>query len=140
MNIKSSRSLIIALLGLGTLCALALPEAAQQNELQHDVSVTLKLVQVYVTDAEGKPVTDLGREDFVLYDNDVRRDITDFERHLLRSPQDASAPAPLPDDALLPGRARLNRKFFILLDIVGNVVTNVTTAGLQRVHTVRLRG
>jgi len=48
----------------------AFQEVAQlQKPLQHEVSVTLKLIQVYVTDKKGKPVQDLEKADFIVYDN-----------------------------------------------------------------------
>jgi hypothetical protein len=53
---------------------------------QHEVKVTLKLVQVYVTDNKGNPVKDLEKEDFIVYDNGLRQKITEFERHLLEFP------------------------------------------------------
>jgi hypothetical protein len=53
---------------------------------QHEVKVTLKLVQVYVTDNKGNPVKDLAKEDFIVYDNGLRQKITEFERHLLEFP------------------------------------------------------
>jgi len=40
-----------------------------QKAIQHEVVVTLKLVQVYVTDKSGKPVVDLEKSDFIIYDN-----------------------------------------------------------------------
>ena len=48
-----------------------------QEALQHEVSVILKLVQVYVADKNGKPVTELERSDFELYDNGEKDGITD---------------------------------------------------------------
>lgn len=38
------------------------------QELQHEVTVTIKLIQVYVTDKEGNSVTDLEKSDFELFD------------------------------------------------------------------------
>ena len=68
-----------ALLGLGA-------EAQEkpvrtQKTLQHEVTVTLKLVQVIVTDKEGNPVTDLRKEDFILFDNGREQVLTEFEKH-----------------------------------------------------------
>jgi hypothetical protein len=40
--------------------------------LQHEVTVTLKLIQVTVTDKKGNPVSDLHKDEFVLYDNGKR--------------------------------------------------------------------
>jgi VWFA-related protein len=98
------------------------------------VTVTLKLVQVYVTDAQGRPVTDLNRDDFVLYDNDELQEITDFERHLLLPPEGANLSAQPAAETPTPGPARLNRKFFILLDIVGNDDVGVIKAKRAALH------
>ena len=61
-------------------------EEDDQQELQQEVTVTLKLVQVYVTDKKGNPVTDLSQEDFELYDKGKLQKITDFEQHVLSLP------------------------------------------------------
>lgn len=104
---------------------------ADQAPIQHRVSVTLKLVQVYVTDAKGAPMTDLGRDDFVLYDNGKLQAITDFEKHALDAPAPASteiataAPAPVPNSAAAP---LLNRKFIFLVDYVRNTHEGVMKA------------
>ena len=60
----------------------------QQEELLHEVVVTLKLVQVHVTDKQGNPVTDLNQSDFILYDNGRLQKITEFERHALLQPKE----------------------------------------------------
>lgn len=52
-----------------------------QKPIQHDVAVTLKLIQVYVTDKKGNPVKDLDKSEFIIYDNSLKVAITDFERH-----------------------------------------------------------
>ena len=94
-----------------------------QEPIRHRVSVTLKLVQVYVADAKGAPVTDLGRDDFVLYDNGRLQTVTDFEKHVLEVPAAVtagtvpSAPAPAPARAAAP---LLNRKFIFLIDYIRN--------------------
>jgi VWFA-related protein len=89
--------------------------------LQHRVTVSLKLVQVIVTDRKGRPVTDLEKDDFAVTDNGTERRITDFERHVLPLPPVAAAPVSEPTKAATktgsPG-ALLARKFYILLDTV----------------------
>jgi VWFA-related protein len=89
-----------------------------QEELKHEVVVVLKLVQVYVTDKKGNPVTDLVKDDFILYDNGKLQEITDFESHILNKPEkkigekaEEAEPSPAP---IIP--ASMNRKFFLLLD------------------------
>ncbi|MCX6559054.1 MAG: VWA domain-containing protein [Candidatus Aminicenantes bacterium] len=50
--------------------------------IRHDVNVTLKLIQVFVTDRQGRPVPGLTREDFSLSDAGQPVAITEFERHV----------------------------------------------------------
>lgn len=97
-------------------------EKTEQATLQHEVAVVMKLVQVFVTDKKGNPVTDLTKEDFILYDNGKLQTITDFEKHILEKP-DAKTEEALSETELPPPQdtsSRLNRKFFLLLDIERN--------------------
>ena len=56
-------------------------QASRQPPLQYEVSVTLKLIQVYVTDKNGKSIQDLTKDDFALYDNGKPVTITEFEKN-----------------------------------------------------------
>jgi VWFA-related protein len=86
--------------------------------LQHEVTVTLKLIQVFVTDASGKPALDLQKSDFVLHDNGVPQTITDFEKHAEGLPAlERPAPAPSGPPAAAP---LLSRKFFFIIDYIRN--------------------
>jgi VWFA-related protein len=88
-----------------------------QKPLQHEVSVTLKLIQVIVTDKKGNPVTDLRKDEFILYDNGEQKTLTEFEKHVLSLPsakapvQEKLAPTPIATTPCL-----LNRKLFFLFD------------------------
>lgn len=99
-----------------------LQEEKKQEALQHEVTVVMKLVQVFVTDKKGKPITELTKEDFILYDNGQLQTITDFETHILKRPEVnveerlEETPLPPPQETA----SRLNRKFFLLLDIERN--------------------
>lgn len=99
-------------------------EKGAQKELHHDVAVTLKLIQVYVTDQEGNPVTDLRKEDFILSDNGEIKTVTDFETHFTILTKTLQKPAQVtePPERVepLPSPAQLNRKFFLFLDIQRN--------------------
>ncbi len=77
-------------------------------------------MQVYVTDKKGNPITDLQKDEFILYDNKDEKQITEFERHALSLPGTA-APAPAAEPAVTaiePPAPLLNRKFFMLFDLV----------------------
>jgi VWFA-related protein len=83
--------------------------------LQHDATVTLKLVQVYVTDKEGLPVKNLNKSDFVLSDNGIKQEITDFEKHILEEEApELKEEKPVPTET---PASRMNRKFFVLIDL-----------------------
>ena len=80
---------------------------------QSEVTVTLRLIQVYVSGKDGKPVTDLERADFSLSDNGKLQKITDFERHLVGVPTPADETAPA-------APVRMTRKLFLLFDLAFN--------------------
>ena len=92
--------------------------ADKQEPLLYEVTVTLKLIHVYVTDKEGKPVTDLTQSDFELYDNRKPVEITEFEKHILTLPEKKAQkiePAPRSETP-----SRMNRKFFLFFDFAFN--------------------
>jgi VWFA-related protein len=91
---------------------------ASQESLQYEVTVTLKLVQVYVTDPEGNPARDLEKSDFVLYDNGKLQNITDFEKHFLYVPEQKTSPEPELSSIM-------NRKFFFLIDYENNDLAGI---------------
>jgi VWFA-related protein len=92
--------------------------AKPQESLQHEVTVTLKLVQVFVLDRKGNPALDLEKSDFVLYDNGKLQPISGFEKHFLSGPKVTVEESKLP-----PGRdmaSLMNRKFIFLIDYARN--------------------
>ncbi len=90
-----------------------------QDPPQYEVTVTLKLISVYVMDKDGLPVTDLRKEDFVLSDNKRRMTISDFERHL---PSDlARSDTGQADEDERPSRKRGGGKsIFLFIDYAFN--------------------
>lgn len=99
-----------------------------QEQEQHEVTVTLKLIQVYVTDKDGSPAIDLQLEDFELFDNGKRKDLTEFEKHSLSLPQIVKEKKPLeqiykpkstPAEEIQPAQS-INRKFFLFFDFAFN--------------------
>jgi VWFA-related protein len=116
--------LVIALLVLPNPGKLNSGEAqiTQESSYQYRVIVVLKLVQVFVTDNKGNPVTDLTKDDFILYDNGKLQPITDFETHMIQRPVRPEEPEKkveeeIAETALPPGQdtaSRMNRKFFFI--------------------------
>jgi len=118
---------LILLISVILLCPLASKsqESAQpsvQEKIKHEVKVTLKLIQVYVTDKKGNPTTDLSKEDFEVFDNEERKFVTDFEKHLQSFALQISEEEKeqqMPRQNLLTTE-KLTRKFFFLFDFVFN--------------------
>jgi VWFA-related protein len=135
---KKNILLIIAFILCFTL--LTNPKPIQQKksetQLQYEITVTLKLVQVYVADKNGNPVTDLAKDEFILYDNGKLQTITDFEKHLLIKPEKqieeeiAKTELPPAEDV----SSRMNRKFFLLLDLFQNNVGGIVRSKKAALH------
>ena len=99
------------------------PVVAQQEQpqLRHEVKVTVKLVQVYVTDKKGNPVLDLTKDDFIVYDEGRKQALTEFERHVLRLPGGKEeVPPEVVETPAPPARDLMPRKFILLLDFAFN--------------------
>jgi VWFA-related protein len=109
----------------------------QTTQLKHEVKVTLKLVQVYVTDKKGNPVFDLRKDDFVVYDEGQEQSLTEFERHMLRLPggkeevaaEVVETPAP-------PARDLMPRKFLLFFDFAFNNAIGIEKARKAALHFV----
>lgn len=102
-----------------------------KEELQHKTTVTLKLVQVFVTDKKGNPIMDLGKKDFTLYDNGEQKPITDFEKHVLAGSPETSTQQ-RKKSPLAP--KKMNRKFFILLDFFFNNIKGIRESKKAALH------
>lgn len=122
--------LIIIVVNNNTLVSIPGLESESQEKEQHEVTVTLKLIQVYVTDRDGKPAMDLELEDFELFDNGEKKDLTEFERYTLNSPRVGKKkeekpldqiykPKPTPAEEVQPAQT-MNRKFFFFFDFAFN--------------------
>jgi len=107
-----------------------------QKALQHEVVVTLKLVQVYVTDKNGKPVVDLEKSDFIIYDNNMLQEVTDFEKHII-SEQTLPTLTPLVETVTptpLPEAEQMSRKFFLIFDFAYNSFIGIKKAKQASLH------
>ncbi len=106
----------------------------EDTQLRHEVTVTLKLVQVFVVDRKGKPILDLRKEDFRVFDNGREQVITDFETHGLKLPSAADEPARLETTPLPPGRTLMPRKFFLFFDFAHNTPKGLRKAKEAALH------
>lgn len=122
---KKNRIYLI-LISLTILCSQGFSSAKipqkKTQELKYEVSVTLKLIQVYVTDSAGNPVTGLNKDDFLIYDNNKLQKITEFERYAL-TPSEKIPESPPPIKEQAPASSTkdiMNRKFFFFFDMANN--------------------
>ncbi len=106
-----------------------------QEAEEHDVTVTLKLIQVYVTDKKGNPVMDLEKEDFELYDKGKLKTITEFEKHVLTVPVFKAVKEEKRDETVpLADTTKLNRKFFLFFDFAFNTSRGVLDSKKAALH------
>ncbi|MCJ7682069.1 MAG: VWA domain-containing protein, partial [Candidatus Aminicenantes bacterium] len=106
------------------------------QELKHEVTVALKLIQVYVTDRAGNPVTDLNKNDFKILVNKNLQTITEFERYTLSPLQDTAKPSPRIKKEVSTGETNeiMNRKFFFFFDLVNNNLKGFLKAQKAALH------
>ncbi len=116
-------------------------EQALTKKPQHEVSVVLKLIQVYVTDKKGRPVDDLALGDFAATDNGQAVVLTEFERHALADVPAGEGPsgeaAPSPQQAVSPDRGTApaqTRKFFLFFDFAFNNARGLVKAKTAALH------
>ncbi len=107
-----------------------------QTSLQYEVAVTLKLVQIYVTDKKGNPVVDLKKEDFLIYDNGKNQSITEFEKHILHLPPSMAEVQPEKAQESKPTAPKelMSRKFFLFFDFAFNNAKGVLKAKRAALH------
>lgn len=106
------------------------------QEIKHDVSVTVKLIQVNVMDKAGNPVTDLKQQDFVIHDNGKLKKITEFEKYIL-SPLIEAAESGAATKKIappFPTETDMNRKFFLFFDLANNSAKGFLKAQEAALH------
>ncbi len=101
---------------------------AVQEPLRNEVTVTLKLVQIYVTDDKGKPALDMEKGDFILRDNGELQTISAFEKHFLKIPAAPGQAAPVQAPPAKETPSAISRKYIFLIDYVKNSLKGIEMA------------
>ena len=119
----------------------ASPKRAQDlsKPLQHEVTVALKLITVFVTDKKGKPIEDLKLEDFTVTDNGRPVVLTDFEKHSLQAaPEGTPKAGTVAEKAAAaappPASLKTTRKFFLFFDFAFNNGRGIVKARTAALH------
>ncbi|MCX6563527.1 MAG: VWA domain-containing protein [Candidatus Aminicenantes bacterium] len=98
--------------------------------------MTLKLIQVYVTDKNGKPVTNLDKSEFRVFDNGQLQTITEFERHMSPAPSPGITEPPIKEAVVSTEitAPRLGRKFFVFIDLDSNDLEGIAKSRAAALH------
>lgn len=144
MKLSTKIFLIILFFSCFSIISLNLYSIRSQEkyqELRHEVAVTLKLVQVYVTDNKGNPVVNLKKEDFNIKDNGKKMVITEFEKHIISLPfvRPEVQPEIIQETSLPLPRELLSRKFFLLFDFAYNNAKGITKAKKAALHFINTK-
>ena len=111
------------------------PGQQEQTQLRHEVKVTVKLIQVYVTDKKGNPVLDLNKDDFLVTDEGQKKPITEFEKHVLLLPlQEEEAQPEVIETSAPPARGLMPRKFFLFFDFAYSNAKGIIKAREAALH------
>jgi len=105
-------------------------QAVLTKSIQVNVTVALKLIQVYVIDRNGDPVSDLKADDFEITDDGQLVKITDLEYHTAAIP---GASDRLVTETPLPA-AKLGRKYFLWFDFGFNDPSGMKRAKAAGLH------
>jgi VWFA-related protein len=135
---RQSRWPILAILLAAVVIPLREFGRAQPQDVtmqRHEVTVALKLVRVFVTDAAGRPAMNLSAEDFRILDNGVSQKIAAFEVYV-----DTSEPERAPDfrpdkevSSVAAGRTvvpakPVAQKFIFIIDTTNNDMQGLSIA------------
>ena len=125
MNAIARAGLAAALLAFPLFAQQTAPPAAPAPSFGETIEVRVINVDVMVTDKNGKPVPGLTKDDFELYENGKKLDITNFAEigattstaTLARTPQPGAAPQPAPAPAAaVEGPDVRSRKVVLFID------------------------
>jgi VWFA-related protein len=132
----SGKSLLLLILSFFLNSSAETQAHKDQALLQYEVKVTLKLIQAYVTDNKGNPITDLEKVDFIVSDNGKKQSITEFEKHdlSLQAAKEEPQPEKLIETPAQPARELMPRKFFLFFDFAFNNADGLKKAKQAALH------
>lgn len=144
-NIKFSHlkiAFIFFLLGVNFLSLKLAGQETYQKALQHEVVVTLRLIYVSVLDEKGRPALNLSKDDFLLFEDGRLKEISAFETHFLKygaEREGAKIKKEIKEikEAPPPLLAKMNRKFFILIDFFRNDLTGLNKLKAAAIHFIK---
>lgn len=113
-----------------------------QKPIQHEVSVTLKLIQVYVLDKKGRPAQGLTKDDFVVRDNGREVALTEFEKQVPPvTPSKPQPPVPSAGETVVatPPPSAMSRKFLLFFDFANNDANGVAKSKEAALHFLNTR-
>lgn len=102
--------------------------------LQYDAQAILKLISIRVLDKDGNLAMDLTKEDFILFDNDQSKKITEFEVHQLGDFKERS-PNYSEKNVIYGGK----RKYFIIIDIAGSSILGASNSKKAALHFIETK-
>ncbi|MEW6456159.1 MAG: VWA domain-containing protein [Acidobacteriota bacterium] len=129
-------SFIVAIMGILTLSLISgqtKKGEEAQRVLKYDAAAVIKLVAVRVLDKDGRPVSDLQKEDFILYDNNELKTITHLEIHtIIETGMEVRSASKV--STLGKAVKGMNRRIFIFLDLQGSDPTGIANAKNAALH------
>jgi len=140
-KIRKSLQVVFVLFLIFFPCLISATPQEKQQIFRHEAAAVIKLVSVRVLDQYGRPVTDLKKEDFILYDNGAQMKITEFEVHGIGAK--TFSPGAKSFGSENKACPEMNRKFFIFFDIQGNDeigMANSKKAALHFIETQLMPG
>jgi len=126
---------IVAILSVSFLSGQSEKDLQSEKGPQHDAAAIIKLVTVRILDQEGRPVTNLKKEDFILWDNGKKKVITEFEIHTL-SEEGMGVRLSGEEANSVVSVEGMNRRLLIFLDIQGSDISGMANAKEAALHFV----
>ena len=132
------RACVVTILIVGGVCVSAVPQE-DAPDISSPPALSLKktvrrvVLDVTVTDADGKPVHGLTQKDFVIHEDHKKQRILSFDVHDLQSGADFAKLPPLPPNTFInvPSAPERGPLYVLLLDLVNTEIADQMYARQQ---------